>query len=121
MTGDLSMATVNLKRDEAAEQIRTRAEAGEDPMKIIDECHGDMLIVGDRYDKGEFFLAELVLSEQIFKQTFEILQPYLAKFGPGKELGTVVLATLKGDIHDLGKDIVATPSRKKLGPSLCLT
>ncbi len=59
MTGDLSMATVNLKRDEAAEQIRTRAEAGEDPMKIIDECREGMLIVGDRYNQGEFFLAEL--------------------------------------------------------------
>ena len=108
MPSELSMAIVNLKRDEALARIKTRAESGEDPITIIDDCREGMMIVGERYKKGEFFLAELVLSGQIFKMAFEVLQPYLAQSGPGKELGTVVLATLKGDIHDLGKDIVGT-------------
>lgn len=108
MTSNLSTAIVNLKRDEAQELIKTRAASGEDPMTIIDDCREGMVIVGERYNKGEFFLAELVLSGQIFKQAFEVLQPYLVQSGPGKDLGTVVLATLKGDIHDLGKDIVGT-------------
>lgn len=108
MAEDLSMAIVNLKRDEAWDEIKSRAEAGEDPLKIVDECRKGLMIVGERYNKGEFFLAELVLSGQIFKQAFEILRPYLRKAAPEKETGTVLMATLKGDVHDLGKDIVAT-------------
>jgi methanogenic corrinoid protein MtbC1 len=108
MTDDLSMAIVNLKRDEAAELIKSRAEAGEDPLKIVDACRKGLMIVGERYNKGDFFLAELILSGQIFKQAFETLQPYMRTTTPGKEVGTVVMATLKGDVHDLGKDIVAT-------------
>jgi methanogenic corrinoid protein MtbC1 len=108
MPSELSTAIVNLKRDEAQEMIEKRAASGEDPMTIIDDCRAGMMIVGERYNKGEFFLAELVLSGQIFKQAFEVLQPYLVQSGPAKNLGTVVLATLKGDIHDLGKDIVGT-------------
>jgi len=108
MPSELSKNIVDLKRDQALELIRTRAASGEDPMTIIGDCRAGMMIVGERYNKGEFFLAELVLSGQIFKQAFEVLQPYLVQAGPGKDLGTVVLATLQGDIHDLGKDIVGT-------------
>jgi len=84
MSEELSMALVELKRDEVVEAVKSRAE------------------------KGEYFLAELLLSAEIFKGAVAILEPYLAKAHPPKPLGKVVLATLRGDIHDLGKNIVAT-------------
>jgi methanogenic corrinoid protein MtbC1 len=67
-----------------------------------------MTIVGDRFQTGECFLAEMMLSAEIFKAVVAILNPYLEKTRPPDPLGQVVLATLKGDIHDLGKNILST-------------
>ena len=108
MSEDLSMALVELKNDKVAEAVKSRAEKGEDPVRILEECRQGMSIVGERFQKGEYFLAELLLSAEIFKGAIAILEPYLAKARPPKPLGKVVLATLRGDIHDLGKNIVAT-------------
>jgi len=111
MTEELDMALVELKRDEVAAAVKIRAEKGEDPVQILNECRRGMTIVGDRFQKGEYFLAELMLSAEIFKNAVAILEPYLAKASPSKPLGRVVLATLRGDIHDLGKNIFATMLR----------
>ena len=107
MSGELSMALVELERDRVAEEVKSRAERGESPVQILEECRRGMTIVGERFQEGEYFLAELMLSGEIFKGAMAILEPYLAKAGPSKPLGKVVLATLQGDIHDLGKNIVA--------------
>lgn len=107
MSGELSMALVELERDRVAEEVKSRAETGESPIQILEECRRGMTIVGERFQKGDYFLAELMLSGEIFKGAMAILEPYLAKASPSKPLGKVVLATLQGDIHDLGKNIVA--------------
>lgn len=107
MSEELSTALVELRRDEAVEIVRSKIDGGEDPLQILEECRRGMTIVGDRFQKGEYFLAELMLSGEIFKGSMAILEPYLAKAGPSKPLGKVLLATLRGDIHDLGKNIVA--------------
>jgi len=99
---------MELKRDEVLEAVKRRAESGEAPVQILEECRRGMTMVGEQFQKGEYFLAELLLSGEIFKGTMAILQPYLAKTRPAQPLGKVLLATLRGDIHDLGKNIVAT-------------
>lgn len=108
MSEELSKALVELESDEVLEVVKSRAEKDEDAIHILEECRRGMTMVGDRFQKGEYFLAELLLSAEIFKGAVAILQPYLAKARPSKPLGRVLLATLKGDIHDLGKNIVAT-------------
>ncbi|MBW2618683.1 MAG: cobalamin-dependent protein [Deltaproteobacteria bacterium] len=108
MPVQLSRQIVDLKRDEALAVVKARAEAGEDPLKIIGECREGMTIVGDLYSAGDYFLAELMLAGQIFKEGFAVLEPYLALAAPAKTRGQVVMATPKGDIHDLGKDIIVT-------------
>jgi methylmalonyl-CoA mutase cobalamin-binding domain/chain len=108
MSEELAMALVELKMDEALDAVKSRAEKGEDPLQIVEECRQGMTIVGDRFQRGEYFLAELMLSAEIFKGLVAILKPYLDKIHSPEPLGKVVLATLRGDIHDLGKDIVAT-------------
>ena len=105
---ELSMALVELKRDEALEMVKSRMEKGEDPVVILDQCRRGMTIVGQRFQAGDYFLAELLLSSEIFKMVAVILEPHLAKVAPPEPVGKVVLATMKGDIHDLGKNIVAT-------------
>ena len=108
MSEELSMAIVELKRDEAVQAVRSRLEKGEEPLRILEECRHGMSTVGERFQKGDYFLAELMLSAEIFKEAMKILQPHLARLRPEKPLARVVLATLQGDIHNLGKDIVAT-------------
>jgi methanogenic corrinoid protein MtbC1 len=107
MVEELAMAIVELKRDEALNAVKSRVKKGEAPIRILEECRRGMTIVGDRFQKGEYFLAELMLSAEIFKGVVGILDPYLAKARPPKPLGKMVVATLRGDIHDLGKNLFA--------------
>lgn len=108
MTEGLLEALVDFRKEEVIETVKSRAEKGEDPLQILDECRRGMTIVGERYQKGDYFLAELMLSAEIFKGAVAILEPYLSKLQTPQPLGNVVLATLQGDIHDLGKNILAT-------------
>ncbi len=108
MSEELAMALVDLKRDEVLGGVKEKAERGDNPLNILEECRRGMTIVGDRFQSGEFYLAEMMLAAEIFKGVVSILNPHMEEVRPPKPLGTVVLATLKGDIHDLGKDILAT-------------
>jgi methanogenic corrinoid protein MtbC1 len=101
------MAIVELKRDEALEAVKKRVKKGENPLRILEECRQGMVTVGERFQKGEYFLAELILSAEIFKGVTAILEPRLAAERPPKPVGRLVIGTLRGDIHDLGKNLFA--------------
>jgi methylmalonyl-CoA mutase cobalamin-binding domain/chain len=105
MREDLSILIIELKRDEVAKIVKERAEKGEDPADILDECRNGMIKVGELFQIGEYYLAELMLSAEILKGAVTILDPYIAGARQAESKGKVVLATLKGDIHDLGKNI----------------
>lgn len=108
MAIELSTYVVELKRDAVIQAVEARLANGEDPIKILDECRLGMITVGDRFQAGDYYLAELMLSAEVFKAAVAILDPHLAKARSSEPLGKVVLGTLKGDIHDLGKNILAT-------------
>jgi methanogenic corrinoid protein MtbC1 len=108
VANDLSAYIVELKRDEVIEGVKARLNEGEDPIHILDECRRGMTIVGERFQTGDYYLAELMLSAEVFKAAAAILDPHLAQARSTKPLGKVVLATPKGDIHDLGKNITGT-------------
>ncbi len=107
MSKKISDMLVDLERDEVEEAVKSKAEKGEDPIQILEECRQGMIIVGERFQSGDYYLAELMLAAEIFKGITAILEPHLANVGPSESLGTMVLATPKGDIHDLGKNIFA--------------
>jgi len=65
-------------------------------------------VLGDRFEKGEAFLPELAVAAEIMKQALAFLEPHLARNGNEEGLGTIVIGTVQGDIHDIGKSIVAT-------------
>lgn len=113
MPDDLCKALVELKRDEALAEVETRIGKGEDPVSILEECRLGMTVVGERFGSGEYFLAELMLSGEIFKQAAAILEPHLAGGRGPEPVGRVVLATLRGDIHDLGKNLVGVLLRAR--------
>jgi methanogenic corrinoid protein MtbC1 len=107
MAVDLVQLIVDLDKDTAALEIKRRAEEGVPALVILDECKKGMTIVGEKFQAGEAYLAELVLSGEIFKSAMQTLKPYFAAGNTGEAKGKVLLATLKGDIHYLGKGIVA--------------
>jgi len=108
MSEEIAMAVVELEEQKVMNAVRRKLERKEDPIQILEACRRGMNIVGERFQTGEYSLAELMLSADIFKRAIAILEPNLAKARPLEPLGKIVLATPKGDIHDLGKNIVAT-------------
>jgi len=74
----------------------------------MEDARRGMTTVGDQFQEGNLYLAEMMLAAEIFKQVVVILKPHLDRARPPEPAGRVVLATPKGDIHDLGKDILAT-------------
>lgn len=107
MNVDLKKALVELDKDVVISEVKRRAEQ-EDPLGIMKECQEGMLEIGNRFEKGDYYLAELIISAEVFKEVAKILDPYLSQSNPGEPVGKVVLATLQADIHDMGKNILAT-------------
>ena len=106
MSEKLTDAIVNMKEKEAIEIAKTLIEGGEDPLKILGACKDAMDTVGKRFEKGEYFLPELIMSGEVLKEISEILKPKLTGDVKTERLGKVIVGTVEGDIHDIGKDIV---------------
>ena len=83
-------------------------EEGANPMRVLDLCRQAMDIVGKRFEQGEYFLPELVLAGEMLENIGAVAKP-LIKQGPGgepKKLAKVLIGTVHGDLHDIGKNIV---------------
>lgn len=96
--------------DQTVELTRRALESGEQPLSIIDGgLVPGMDIVGERFQNGEYFLPHLIVAASGMKQAMELLEPELAaRAQEVKSLGTVVIGTVKGDIHEIGKSLVGT-------------
>jgi len=106
MAKDLVKALADLKEQEALKIVEDRLNAGEDPLKILDDARRALEIVGKRFSDCEYFIPDLVYSGEILKVITEKVKPKLTKAAETKRLGKVVVGTVAGDIHDIGKDIV---------------
>ncbi len=106
MGTDLATLLADLKEDEAIEMTRTRIETGDDPMKILEDSRTGMEIVGKRFAAGEYFIPDLIYSGEILRQISDLVKPHLTQGLQSQKLGKFLLATVSGDIHDIGKDIV---------------
>lgn len=103
----LTQAVGDLDEAAAVRIVEERLAAGEAPLAILQDLQAGMNVVGERFESGEYFLSELIYAADIFKKSGTPVQARLA--GQTQEkLGTMVLGTVKNDIHDFGKDIVAT-------------
>jgi len=100
-------AMVNMKEKEALRITREMLETGEDPLEILELSRKAMAIVGQRFEKGEYFLPELIMASEILRQITDIVKPSLKRaVKVNKRLGKIVIGTVQGDIHDIGKNIV---------------
>lgn len=94
------------KAKETAERVQVLLEQGYDPEKIMKEgLIPAMDEVGDLFQKGEYFVPEMLVAARAMKQGLEVLRPRLVQAGV-KPLGKVVIGTVKGDLHDIGKNLV---------------
>jgi 5-methyltetrahydrofolate--homocysteine methyltransferase len=107
MANDLIDLMADLKEQEALTIVRRRLDAGEDPLLILDDSRKAMEIVGKRFADSEYFIPDLVYSGEIAKEIAELVKPKLAKAQDIKRLGKVIMGTVSGDIHDIGKNIVS--------------
>ncbi len=108
MSDPLVAALVDLKDEEALAITRKRLEAGDAPGEILASCQAAMVQVGEKFEKGDYFLSELIFAGAIFKQISELLESQVdAQKDAAKSKGVVVIGTAAGDVHDLGKNIVA--------------
>lgn len=85
--------------------VEDELAAGADPYVLITQCQAAMEEVGRKYEAGEYFLAELMLSARMFETAASILSPRLTSKVGAQRLGKIVLGTPRGDVHDLGKNI----------------
>jgi len=101
----LSQLVADLDEDGVLKLVEQRLETGNDPLQIIDECNEGMREVGLRYERGEYFVAGLIMSGEIFREVVEIVQPFLAQRADSNVFGRILVGTVSGDIHDIGKNI----------------
>ena len=104
---DLISEIVELNENNVNDLVKKKLENNEDPIKIMEEVREAMKIIGDKFSNKEYFLPELIMSGEILTQIFEALGPKLKEAQKGgKNKGKVLLGTVFGDIHDIGKDVV---------------
>jgi methanogenic corrinoid protein MtbC1 len=105
--GALADALVALDKESALAATEQALAGGQDPLALVDEAREGMEIVGNKFDCGDYFLMELMRAAQIFQSVANVLNPKIIEIYGGVESGgKVVLGTVSGDIHDLGKNIV---------------
>ena len=108
MSGGLKEAVIELREDDALRIADEQLKGGIDPLEVVAACREAMDVIGQRFADGEAFIPELIMAGEIMNGITAKLKPYLKAEASGEKLGTVVMCTVQGDIHDIGKDIVVT-------------
>jgi dimethylamine corrinoid protein len=100
---EISEAITNLEEEKVLKLVKEKLEAGEDPINILEACRMGMTEIG-KGSGDTIFLTDLIMAGEIFNEAMEILMPKLVGSST-KNLGKVVIGTVEGDIHNIGKDI----------------
>ena len=104
---EISSAIETGKIKMIAELVQSAIDSGENPMEILNRGMVDaMSVIGERFSRGEAFVPEMLISARTMKKGVEVLKPYLSKDATSR-LGTAIIGTVKGDMHDIGKNLVA--------------
>jgi len=107
MSQQLIEAITDMREAEALQIATELLDGGTDPVQILDDCRQAMEVIGQRFGQGQAFVPELVMGGEIMKSISGLVKPRIPKDVQAKRVGKVVVGTVEGDIHDIGKDIVA--------------
>ncbi len=106
---DLAKAVMDLDEESAYELVEQLIKDGVEPNDIIEILRKGVEVVGDKFNKKEYFLTELVMAGEIFTQAAIILEPYMKKdVIDESNVESIVVGTVQGDVHDIGKNIFVT-------------
>ena len=100
-----------LEEDKALALVRERMQAGDNPLDILEDAKEGMRLVGELYEEKQYYISGLMMAGEIFRQLMELVEPALVASLSGNESGHILLATLEGDIHNIGKNIFCTMLR----------
>ena len=106
MSDKLVNAIADMEEEQALALVKELLARGVAPLSILDDCRAAMNIVGQRFEAGEYFIPELILAGEILKSVSAEVKPRIQLDAGAKQGAKVLLGTVKGDIHDIGKDIV---------------
>jgi methanogenic corrinoid protein MtbC1 len=96
-----------LQEEAGLEELRTMLDEGVDPKALLAACMEAMLRIGMRFEAGSYYIAALIMAGEIMRCATGLLSPHLADQQAGGSGGRIMLGTIQGDIHDLGKDLFA--------------
>ena len=105
---ELTQALVDLKKDEVLAMVDDQLKGKTPPLEIVKALNDGMVQVGERFAACEYFISELIYSSHIMKEVMTQLDPLFEQTDSGESGEKVVIGTVKGDIHDIGKNIVVT-------------
>jgi 5-methyltetrahydrofolate--homocysteine methyltransferase len=109
---EIKNSLINLDIDKTLELVKKAIDQGFKPLDIINTMAEGMKVIGDMFERGEYFISDLIVASEIFKEVMKILEPLIMKEKEVmKPIGRVVIGTIEGDIHDIGKNLVATMLR----------
>jgi 5-methyltetrahydrofolate--homocysteine methyltransferase len=102
------LADAILAMDEAAalQLVSDRLDAGEAPEAVLEDAKAAMTVLGDKFAREEVFIPELIMGGEIMKGIAAELKPRITADSAAEKRGTIVMGTVNGDIHDIGKDVV---------------
>lgn len=103
---ELGRLVADLLEDEALALVRTRMARGDAPLDIIDDCQSGMRVVGERYAQQRYFLSALIMAGEILRQIMEMVLPAIREVQAGQSASRILIGTARGDIHDLGKNLL---------------
>jgi 5-methyltetrahydrofolate--homocysteine methyltransferase len=108
MYEELNEAIIGGDEAKAVSLSKQLLEKGTEPQEVLKQgLVAGMDVVGQRFKAYEMWLPEVILSAKAMKAATELLKPYLEKSGGGMKLGKIVIATVEGDVHDIGKNLVS--------------
>lgn len=101
---ELIRRVAELQEQETLDLVQARLAQNDDPLHIVEDCQEGMRQVGERYERREYYLSGLIMAGEIFREVMEILTPAIEVRFLGNESGVILLGTVQGDIHDIGKN-----------------
>jgi len=106
MEDKLIYLIADLKEKETLAMVKEKMSEGADPLSLLDDTRKAMEIVGKRFESGDYFLPDLIMAGAIIGEISKIIKPHIQKERTEAKKGKVIIGTVAGDIHDIGKDIV---------------
>ena len=106
MSQELIDAFTDMREQDVLKITDQMSDSGADPLEALEACRKAMEVIGQRFEDGDCFLPELILAGEMLRQVSDKVKPRLQQEVKTQKIGKVIMGTVEGDIHDIGKDIV---------------